>query len=95
MCLVIASWLKERSCGFGAYKHPGCKQRNCIVGGVVSKSVQENRPEVNRSESVDASLGFLVVQRSCRVGDSGGRVGRLISDCGGGDKLESLIFAIV
>ena len=89
-------WLKERSCGFGAYKHLGCKQRNCIVGGVVSKSVREKRPEVNRSESVDASLGILAVQRSCRVGDSGGsRVGRLISDCGGGDKLESLIFAIV
>jgi hypothetical protein len=93
-------WLKERSCGFRAYKHPGCKQRNCTVGGVVSKSVRENRPEVNRSESVDASLGFLAVRRSCRVGDSvgdsvDGRVGRLISDRGGGDKLESLIFAIV
>ena len=89
-------WLKERSCGFGTYKHPGCKQRSCTVGGVVSKSVQENRLEVNRSESVDASLGFLAVQRRCRVGDSrGGRVGRLISDRGGGDKLESLIFAIV
>ena len=88
--------MKEISCGFGAYKHPGCKQRNCTVGGVVSKSVRENRPEVNRLESVDASLGFLVVRRSCRVGDSGGsRVGRLISDRGGGDKLESLIFAIV
>jgi hypothetical protein len=88
--------LKERSCGFRAYKHPGCKQRNCKVGGVVSKSVRENRPEVNRSESVDASLGFLGVQRSCRVGDSrSGRVGRFISDRGGWDKLESLIFAIV
>jgi hypothetical protein len=63
---------------------------------VVSKSVRENRLEVNRSELVDASLGFLAVRRSCRVGDSrGGRVGRLISDCGGRDKLESLIFAIV
>jgi hypothetical protein len=89
-------WLKERSCGFRAYKHPGCKQCNCTVRGVVSKSVQENRPEVNRSESVNASLGFLAVQQSCRVGDSrGGRVGKLISDRGGGDKLESLIFAIV
>jgi hypothetical protein len=89
-------WLKERSCGFRAYKHPGCKQRNCTVGGVVSKSVRENRLEVNRLESVDASLGFLAVQRSCRVDDSGGgRVGRLILDRGGGDKLESLIFAIV
>ena len=89
--------MKERSCGFGAYKHPGCKQRNCTVGGMVSKSIQENRPEVNRSESVDASPGFLAVQRSCRVGDRrGGRVGRLISDCGGGDKPdELLIFAIV
>jgi hypothetical protein len=87
--------LKERSCGFGAYKHPGCKQRNCIVGGVVSKSVRENRLEVNRSESVDASPGFLAVRRSCRVGDSGGKVGRFMSDRGGGDKLESLIFAIV
>ena len=88
--------MKEISCGFGAYKHPGCKQRICTVGGVVSKSVRENRPEVNRLESVDASLGFLAVRRSCRVGYSGGgRVGRLISDRGGGDKLESLIFAIV
>jgi hypothetical protein len=89
-------WLKERSCSFGTYKHPGCKQRICTVRGVVSKSVQENRLEVNRLESVDASLDFLVVWRSCRVGDSGcGKVGRLISDRGGGDKLESLIFAIV
>jgi len=63
---------------------------------VVSKSVRENRPRVNRFESVDARLGFLVVQQSCRVGDSrGGRVGRLGSDGGGGDRLESLIFAIV
>ena len=88
-------WLKERSCGFSAYKHLGCKQRICTVGGVVSKSVRENRLEVNRSELVDASLGFLVVRRSCRVGDSGGRAGRLISNRGGGDKLESLIFVIV
>jgi hypothetical protein len=89
-------WLKERSCGFSVYKHLSCKQRICTVGGVVSKSVRENRLKVNRSESVDASLDFSVVQRSCRVGDSrGGRVGRLISDRGGGDKLESLIFAIV
>jgi hypothetical protein len=62
---------------------------------VVSRSVRENRPKVNRSESVDASLGFWVVWRSCRVGDSRGcRVGRLSSDGGGGDRLESLIFAI-
>ena len=87
--------MKERSCSFRAYKHPGCKQRNCIVGGVVSKSVWENRLEVNRLELVDASLGFLAVRRSCRVGDSGGKVGRFMSDRGGGDKLESLIFAIV
>jgi hypothetical protein len=84
--------LKDRSCGFGAYKHPGCRQRNCIVGGAVSKSVREKRLRVNRSESVDASLSLSVVWRSCRVG---GRAGRLISDCGGGDRLESLIFAIV
>jgi hypothetical protein len=89
-------WLKERSCGFSVYKHPGYKQCNCTVRGVVSKSVQEDRLEVNRSELVDASLGFLIVQRSCRVSDSGGgRVGRLISNHRGGDKLESLIFAIV
>jgi hypothetical protein len=51
---------------------------------------------VNKSESVDARLGPLAVQRSCRVGDRGGdRVGRCISDCGGEDKLESLIFTIV
>ena len=78
------------------YKHPGCRQRNCIVGGVVSRSVRENKPSVNRLESVDARLGPLVVRRSCRVGDSGGgRLGRLISDRGGGDRLESLIFATV
>jgi hypothetical protein len=63
---------------------------------VVSRSVRENRPNVNRSESVGASPGFLAVRRSCRVGDSGGgRIGRLGSDGGGGDRLESLIFAIV
>ena len=51
---------------------------------MVSKSVQENRPKVNRFKSVDARLGFLVVQRSCRVGDSGSnRVGRLGSGGGG------------
>ena len=78
------------------YKHPGCRQRNCIVGGVVSRSVQENKPRANRLELVDARLGPLVVQRSCRVSDSrGSMVSRLISDRGGGDKLESLIFAIV
>jgi hypothetical protein len=89
-------WVKERSCGFGAYKHPGCRQRNCIVGGVVSKSVRENKPRVNRLESVDASLGPVVVRRSCRVGDSGGgRIGKFISDRGGDDKLEPLIFTIV
>ena len=88
-------WLKERSCGLGLYKHPGCRQCNCTVGGVVSRSVQENRPRVNRFELVDAR-GFLGVQRSCRVSDSrGGRVGRLSSDAGGGDRLESLIFAVV
>ena len=89
-------WVKERSCGFGVYKHPGCRQRNCIVGGVVSRSVRENKPRVNRLESVDASLGPLVVRRSYRVGDRGGsRVGRFISDYGGDDKLEPLIFTIV
>jgi hypothetical protein len=63
---------------------------------MVSENVRENRPEVNRLESVNASLGHLAVRRSCRVGDSGGgRLGRLISDRGGGNKLESLIFAIV
>jgi hypothetical protein len=63
---------------------------------VVSRSVRENKPRVNRLESVDARLGPLVVRRSCRVGDSGGgRLGRLISDRGGGDRLESLIFATV
>jgi hypothetical protein len=63
---------------------------------VVSSSVRENRLRVNRSESVDASLGFLAARRSCRVGDSrGGRVGRRISDRGGEDRLESLIFGIV
>jgi hypothetical protein len=51
---------------------------------------------VNRLESVDASLGPLAVQRSCRVGDrGGGKVGRFISDYGGEDKLEPLIFTIV
>jgi hypothetical protein len=51
---------------------------------------------VNRLESVDARLGPLVVRRSCRVGDSrGGRLGRLISDRGGGDRLESLIFTTI
>ena len=65
---------------------------------MVSRSVQENRPRANRSESVDESLGFLAVQRSCkgRVGDiGGGRVGKAISDRGGEDRLESLIFGIV
>jgi len=63
---------------------------------VVSRSVRENRPKVNRSESVDTSPGFWVVQRSCRVGDSKGcRVGRLGSDGGGGDRLESLILMAI
>jgi hypothetical protein len=63
---------------------------------VVSSSIQENKLRVNRSESVDASLGFLAAWRSCRVGDSrGGRVGKHISDRGGEDRLESLIFKIV
>ena len=51
---------------------------------------------MNRLELVDARLGPLVVQRSCRVGNSrGGRVGRLISDCGGRNRLESLIFITI
>jgi len=51
---------------------------------------------VNKSELVNARLGPLAVQRSCKVGDrGGGRVGKCISDCGGEDKLESLIFIIV
>jgi hypothetical protein len=67
-----------------------------MVGGVVSRSVRENRPNVNRSESVDTSPGFWVVRRSCRVGDSRGcRVGRLGSDGGGGDRLESLILMAI
>jgi hypothetical protein len=88
--------LKDKSCGFGVYKHLACRQRNCIVRGVVSKSVQENKLRANRSKSVNESLGFLAVQRSCRVSDiRGGRVGKAISDQGGEDRLESLIFAIV
>jgi hypothetical protein len=75
-------WVKERSCGFRVYKHLGCRQRNCIVKGMVSRSVRENKPRVNRLELVVASLGPLVVRRSCRVVDRGGRVGRFISDCG-------------
>ena len=63
---------------------------------MVSKSVQENRPKVNRSESVDTSLGFWVVQRSCRVSDSRGcKVGRLSSDSRGRDRLESLILIAI
>ena len=51
---------------------------------MVSNSVRENRPRVNKFELVNAKLGFLVVQRSCRVSDSrGGRVGRLGLDSGG------------
>jgi Flp pilus assembly protein TadB len=90
-------WLKERSCGFETYKYPGCKQCNCTVRRIVSKSIQENRPEVNRSESVNTSLGFLAVQQSYRVDNRrDGRVGRLISDCRDRDKLdELLIFTIV
>jgi len=86
----------DKSLTLKTYKHLGCKQRSCIVKGVVSKSVQENRLKVNRSELVNTSLGFLAVQQSCRVGDSiDSRVSKLISDHGGRDKLKSLIFAIV
>jgi hypothetical protein len=89
--------LKERSCGFRVYKHLDSKQYNYTVREIVSKSIQENKPEINRSESVDINLGFLTVQRSCRVDNRrNSRVSKLISDCRSKDKLdELLIFVIV
>jgi hypothetical protein len=64
--------------------------------GLVSKSVRGNGPKVNRSESVDVRLGFVVVWRSSKVRDGVyGRAGRLGSDGGGGDRLGSLTLTAI
>ena len=49
---------------------------------------------LNNWESDLGSLGSDVVWRSWREGGASGKIGKLGSDIGGGDKLESLILAV-
>jgi hypothetical protein len=79
--------------GFGAYEHSGCVHRSCIIGGLVSSNVRENRFAVYNTESTSGSTSFFFRDWSPkgRTNGVGSRIGRLGSDTGGDDRLELLI----